>query len=62
MVSNSEVIKIAYSIREAVEATSLSRTTIYKLINEGDLPIVKVGGRSLIPSSALIELLAAPQS
>ena len=60
--SKSEVEKFAYSISEAVEATSLSRTTLYKLIGDGMLPAVKIGGRTLIPASALMELLAAPQN
>ena len=40
--------KIAYTINEAVAASGLGRTTIYELIKRGELPRVKVGGRTVI--------------
>lgn len=40
--------KILYNIDEAVAATSIGRTTLYELIREGKIKIVKVGRRSLI--------------
>jgi excisionase family DNA binding protein len=45
--------RLAYSIREAASVLSLSRTTIYKLIAAGELSVVKIGTRSLIPSAAV---------
>lgn len=49
--------KLAYSIREACEATSLSRTTVYAHISSGRLKAIRVGGRTLIPSESLIKLI-----
>ncbi|OYX67029.1 MAG: hypothetical protein B7Y88_04195 [Sphingomonadales bacterium 32-64-17] len=49
--------KIAYSIREAVQATSLSRGTIYNHIAAGRLTAHKIGGRTLIPADALHALI-----
>jgi excisionase family DNA binding protein len=40
--------KIAYTIKEAVAASGLGRTTIYELIKRGELPRAKVGARTLI--------------
>jgi excisionase family DNA binding protein len=40
--------KIAYSIAEAVAASGIGRTTIYELIKRGELPIAKVGARTVI--------------
>lgn len=49
--------KLAYSIKEAVDATSLRRTKLYSLIKEGDLEVVRVGGRTLIPAASLRALI-----
>ncbi len=35
--------KLAYSLEEAAELLSLSRSVLYRLIQEGDLPTVLVG-------------------
>jgi len=50
--------KIGYSIREAVAATSLGRTTLYARIADGTLRAVRVGGRTIIPAEALHALIA----
>lgn len=49
--------KLAYSIKEACEVTSLGRTTIYAHIKAGRLQCVKVGGRTLIPAAVLESFL-----
>jgi excisionase family DNA binding protein len=49
--------KIAYSIREAVTATSFSKTTIYSMIASGTLRAVRIGGRTVIPAEALHALI-----
>ena len=54
----SEVLKIGYSIREACQASSLSRTMIYKQISAGRLRTVHIGGRTIIPAEALHALIA----
>ncbi len=51
-------VKLGYSIREAVAATSLGRTTIYARISDGTLRAVRVGGRTIIPADALRALVA----
>tara|TARA_R110000868_G_scaffold361248_1_gene623234 strand:+ start:2133 stop:2318 length:186 start_codon:yes stop_codon:yes gene_type:complete len=50
--------KVAYSIREACDATSLGRTTIYSHITAGRLRATRVGGRTIIPAEALHALIA----
>ena len=45
--SKPETPKIAYSIREAVAATSLSRTTIYNHISAKRLRAIRIGGRAI---------------
>lgn len=50
--------KLAYSIKEACKATSLSKTTIYAHIAAGKLRVVRIGGRTVIPVESLRELVA----
>lgn len=49
--------KLAYSIKEVCRETSLSRTTIHKLIKDGRLTSIQVGGRTLITGASLQALL-----
>lgn len=51
--------KIAYSIKEACEASSLGRTTLYRQIRTNRLKMVRVGGRSIIPADSLHALVGA---
>lgn len=48
---------LAYSIKEASRATSLGRTRLYQLIAAGQLEVVKIGSRTLIPAHALRKLI-----
>ena len=50
--------KLAYSIKEACRATSLSKTTIYAKIAAGKLRAVRIGGRTVIPADSLRQLVA----
>lgn len=50
--------KLAYSIRDACEASSLGRTTIYALIGAGRLQAVRIGGRTVIPAESLHALIS----
>lgn len=53
-----DVAKIAYSIREACQASSLGRTTIYNHIAAGRLRAIRIGGRVVIPADSLLALIA----
>lgn len=57
MISKPIHTKLAYSIKEACEVSSLGRTTIYALIKAGRLQCVKVGGRTLILAESLEALI-----
>jgi excisionase family DNA binding protein len=56
--TKSDPPKIGYSIREACQATSLGRSTIYSHIAAGRLRVTRVGGRTIIPTDALHALIA----
>jgi predicted DNA-binding transcriptional regulator AlpA len=55
-----DTTKLAYSIREAVAATSLGRTTIFRMLADPECPLraIRVGGRTIIPAESLHALLA----
>ena len=50
--------KFAFSLKEAGQVLGLSRSTLYKLIGEGRIPTIRVGGRRLIEKTALEWFLA----
>jgi hypothetical protein len=51
--------KLAYSINEAIAATSIKRTKLYELLADPDCPLraVRIGGRTLIPAESLHALI-----
>jgi excisionase family DNA binding protein len=51
---------LAVTVNEACRITGLGRTTLYELVADGRLPLVKVGRRSVIPFEALRRLVGAP--
>ena len=51
---------ILLSIPDACAALSVKRTTLYRLINEGRLRTIKIGRRTLIPSTAIREFAESP--
>ena len=55
--ANDNGFKLAYSVKEACEAMSLSESSIYELLAEGRLERRKIGRRTLIPRSSLMALL-----
>ncbi|MBN8844314.1 MAG: helix-turn-helix domain-containing protein [Sphingomonadales bacterium] len=51
------IAKRALSVREAAEASSLSKSQIHNLIRDGRLRAGRIGKRVIIPSQALDDLL-----
>lgn len=49
--------QLGYKIRDAIRITSLSRATIYRLINKGQLETVKIGCRNVIKGDSLHKLM-----
>ena len=47
------------TIREAIAFLRLGRSTLYGLMERGDLPYACIGARRLIPRRALIDLAAS---
>lgn len=49
--------KLAYSMRDAAEATSYSRSYLYQLIQEGRLNTYRRGGRVFVTAENLRKLI-----
>ena len=45
------------TVREAAAWLGVSKSTAYQAVESGDLPVIKVGGRLLVPTAALRRLL-----
>ena len=48
---------LAYSVAEACKVSSIGRTYLYHLINEGRLEVRKVGKRTLITARSMRALI-----
>lgn len=49
--------KLSYTINEAAAASGIGRTKIYELVRSGELPLVKIGARTLIRRADLEAML-----
>jgi len=49
--------QLAFSPAEAAEALGVSERTLRKLITRGELRVVRVGKRALVPATVLREML-----
>jgi excisionase family DNA binding protein len=47
----------AFSYRQAVERTSLSLRTLQRMAKRGELGVVRLGARVVIPESELLRLI-----
>ena len=52
---------ITITVNQAVRATGVSRTTIYKLIRERRLETVKIGARRLVTTKSILTLVGGEE-
>lgn len=52
-VSTTPVKKMAYAVAEVAEILGLSRAATYQYVRSGDIPSVTLGGRIIIPCTAI---------
>jgi excisionase family DNA binding protein len=50
--------RLAWPVDEAAYRLGIGRTSLYKLIAEGKLRLVKVAGRSVIPNGEIVRIAA----
>ena len=51
--------KMAYRIREACQCLGIGKTSLYELVKSGDLKLIKIAGRTLVPRSEIERLIRA---
>jgi excisionase family DNA binding protein len=49
--------RIAYRVSEVVALLGIGKTTVYELINSGELPAFKIGGSTLVDKAGLEALI-----
>lgn len=54
--------KLAYRIDEACRAIGIGRTSLYKLVETGELKLIRIAGRSLVPASELERLTSVDRA
>jgi excisionase family DNA binding protein len=54
--------KMAYRVNEACECLGIGRTSLYELVKAGDLKLIKIAGRSLVPRSEIERLISVDRA
>jgi excisionase family DNA binding protein len=54
--------RLVVSVAEAAKLLGISRAFAYELVARGDLPVIRLGRRRLVPKVALHALVEAPAS
>lgn len=49
--------KRIFSVMEAAQYLGISKSLAYRLVNEGEIPAIKLGKRLLIPVTAIDKLI-----
>jgi excisionase family DNA binding protein len=53
-----EINKQIYTVEETAVALGIGRNSAYQGVKTGEIPSIKIGGRILVPTKALDNLLA----
>jgi len=53
--------KLTYSVEEAAKLLGIGRNLCYEKVKTGEIPVLKIGRRLLIPKVALDKLLSEPR-
>ena len=53
--------KLTLSIEEAAKVLGIGRNLCYDRVKTGEIPVIKIGRRLLVPRKALEKLLEEPQ-
>jgi len=49
--------RLVYTVAEAGELLGISRAFAYELVARGELPVIRLGRRRLVPKAALLTLV-----
>ena len=54
--------KLTLTVNEAARCLGIGRNSAYEAIARGEIPVVKVGKRLLVPKAALEKMLQEPKA
>jgi excisionase family DNA binding protein len=54
--------RLVYTVAEAGEMLGISRAFAYELVARGELPVIKLGRRRLVPKAGLLALVGQTES
>ena len=54
--------KVVMTVEEAAEVLKISRPSAYQAVKNGEIPVIRIGRRILVPVAALEKLLATAGS
>ncbi len=57
MATISEVERLTLTIPEAAKVLGISRGSAYALVNQGVIPVLRLGRRLVVPRAALLRML-----
>ena len=57
MPQDSAAVSRTMTVTEAARVLGISRTTAYECVHTGDLPALRLGGRIVVPTKAIEDLL-----
>ena len=52
-----EIVRQTVSVEEAGKMLGISRASSYKYVREGEIPVIRLGGRLLVPLAAINRML-----
>ncbi len=60
--SDQRVDRLVYTVAEASALLGISRAFAYELVARGELPVIRLGRRRLVPKVALLALIEADRA
>jgi excisionase family DNA binding protein len=54
--------RLVYTVAEAGELLGISRAFAYELVARGELPVIRLGRRRLVPKAGLLALVGTVES
>jgi excisionase family DNA binding protein len=54
--------RFAYSINEACQMLSIGRTSLYEMAKNGELKLIRIAGRTLVPRSEIERLTSVKEA
>jgi excisionase family DNA binding protein len=54
--------RLVYTVAEAGEMLGISRAFAYELVARGELPVIKLGRRRLVPKAGLLALVGQSEA